>query len=475
MPDNLDAYRWYLRAKYLLSRADASNAMLALEAADKAIELDPGYVPAYVLYAQANGHLVSWGVSAPEEKLLEIERTLDEARKLDPDYSDVYIGLALLRSYRNDWAGAEEAIQEAVELNPQSYTALGTWAYWLHSALGRSAEAAELMSSYLEGEPLDLGANSVYALSLAAIGQLDRAGEELERTMALDPNYSVSRYFAGNFYAYYLGEYAEALPWFNRAYELDPTNVQIAVDMVRLFLDFGDPLAAEHWLKVASDGPSESYFEDFAAHFLALYERDEALALSIARRLGVSIQRVGEGYHYIGDFAWLRSLHTADPGLASQVYARLYPELLASIPVVNPWNHAAAISLADFYLRSGDDERAEALLGQSIKIIDAATGRYFTPAYVAAYVLKGDVDGALQKLRASVDSGRRWEWWLLEREPIYAPLWDHPEFKLILNEIKLFMAEQLEQIRTMERSGEIKSVPELLAGQAAALQGLKRL
>ena len=112
---------------------------------------------------------------------------------------------------------------------------------------------------------------------------------------------------------------------------------------------------------------------------------------------------------------------------------------------------------------------------RSLGVIEQATGRYFAPAYVATYVLKADIDSALKKLRASVDSGRRWEWWLLERDPIYAPLWDEPEFKAILEEIRIYMADQLEQVAAMERNGDLKPVAELIGDAARALQRSERL
>ncbi len=43
---NLDAYEWYLKSRYLLEHTSEENLRKAIESADKAIELDPGYAGA---------------------------------------------------------------------------------------------------------------------------------------------------------------------------------------------------------------------------------------------------------------------------------------------------------------------------------------------------------------------------------------------------------------------------------------------
>ena len=142
---------------------------------------------------------------------------------------------------------------------------------------------------------------------------------------------------------------------------------------------------------------------------------------------------------------------------------RLAPELLQEEPRVDAWNHGAAISLADWMRRSGDAVTANSLLEKSLSVISQTTDRYYPPARTTAYLLQGDTHRALAALREAVEGGWRFGWWLLEREPIYEPLWALPEFQSLMAEVKADMAEQLARVREMERNGELEPIPELAA------------
>ena len=97
-------------------------------------------------------------------------------------------------------------------------------------------------------------------------------------------------------------------------------------------------------------------------------------------------------------------------------------------------------------------------LRESLSVIRETTGRY-PPASATGHWLQGQTDCALGALREAIDTGWRSGWWLLEREPIYAPLWDRPEFQAMMAEIKADMAVQLAQLREMERNGELAAIP----------------
>ena len=151
--------------------------------------------------------------------------------------------------------------------------------------------------------------------------------------------------------------------------------------------------------------------------------------------------------------------------MAFRVYTALTPELLADRPTVDPWTHAVAIGLAALYLQTGDDALANDLLEKSLAVVESADVHYNHPHKTAIYALKGDVSRALEELRISIDANWRWEWWMLETDPIYQSLWDEPDFDAMMNEIRADMAVQLKHVQEMRRNGELEALPEAVLAE----------
>jgi TolB-like protein/Flp pilus assembly protein TadD len=459
--DNLEAYTWFLRGWDLLSRDDITNLKKARAALKKAIELDPEYVPAYVGYAAASMNLLSWGLGPADDLLDDAERRLREAQVIDPGSSMVHVGLGDVRTRRRDWVGAEQEFKKALDLDPDNYRAQSAWAFPLHEVLGRPREAVQLYEQLRWREPLHLNLAGNYAMALAQAGRVEEAEKELQRIIEIDPTYSGSHYFLGLLNAYFRNQLALAIRSNIRAFELDSQSVAIPEEAVLLLLDLGDVASAERWVELAERNSGGGDLGNYARFSLALYRGDEVSAEAISRELAETAQRIYSGYHYSWNLAWLRQLHAADPQLAMEAYRRLAPELLQEEPKVGAWNHGAAISLADWMRRAGDAVTANSLLEKSLSVISQTTDRYYPPARATAYLLQGDTQRALAALREAVAGGWRSGWWLLEREPIYEPLWALPEFQSLMAEVRADMAAHLAQVREMERTGELEPIPEL--------------
>ena len=76
--------------------------------------------------------------------------------------------------------------------------------------------------------------------------------------------------------------------------------------------------------------------------------------------------------------------------------------------------------------------------------------------------MRGEKQKALSALRQAIDEGWRGFWWyFLKYDPILESLHDEPEFQAMVAEIEADMAQQLANLREMERNGELEPIPEV--------------
>src|SRR5271165_6958682 len=151
---NPEAYEALLHARYFLHMEDEESGRKALDYANKAIQLDPNYAPAYAL--RGNIELSSGGMAWMDlpEAAEKARRDTEKAIALDPNLADGYRGLSMIQSwFDSNCREAETPLKRALELAPMDPDNL------LQSGLlamcqGRPQEAVELWKQELALDPL---------------------------------------------------------------------------------------------------------------------------------------------------------------------------------------------------------------------------------------------------------------------------------------------------------------------------------
>ncbi len=284
---NPETYEAFLHARYFEHMQDEESAKKALHYANKAIQSDPDYAPAYALRAAIeleSGGMVWMDYSQAIEKT---RHDTEKAIALDPNLADGYRVLSMIQSWvESNCRAAETSQKRASDLAPGDPDNLGRSAL-LAMCQGRSEEAVELWNQELLLDPLRPDEYLWLAQSLRDLGRYEEAHAALAKALDLNPNQISMIHEVGGEVYLAQGRPQEALA----EMEKEPAG---------LFHDLGQALAD---------------------HALGRHqESDTALARLLSQHSNDAAYQIAQVYAYRGEvdraFEWLNRAHLQhDPGL----------------------------------------------------------------------------------------------------------------------------------------------------------------
>jgi adenylate cyclase len=226
-PDNLEAYDLVLRGRSLYARGTRTALSQARPLFEKAIELDPSYVPAYVGLGMVELDAIAQGwTSNPADAIQRAEalaaksisideasagahalmgrvhirrgnydRALDELKRavaLNSSDADSYEGLGATLLFIGDFDGAIKAIELSSEFQP---TLSVTTYFNLGTALllsGRTADAVRTLEQSVERYSNFLYVRAMLAAAYAAAGRKEAAAKQAEMVRQQFPYFTSS-------------------------------------------------------------------------------------------------------------------------------------------------------------------------------------------------------------------------------------------------------------------------------------------
>ena len=188
--ESLDAYEYFLKARFHFNKWNPVDARKAIEFYEKAVELDPKHTDSYVGLSDAYSFFAVTELM-PKEQAWQKSRTyMDKAYRLNPENAGVHYQLANYSFfYEADFQGALNHGLKSVELK-QSYP-----------------EAQQFMSM-------------LYLIS----GNPEKAKRHLEMAHSIDP-LSQETLFYRAYYHYRTENYTEAIVLFDENLEKNPHNI----------------------------------------------------------------------------------------------------------------------------------------------------------------------------------------------------------------------------------------------------------
>ncbi len=138
-----------------------------------------------------------WGYLPPKEAFPEAKRAAQMALNIDPDLAEAHGALGYVEfQYEWKFKEAESEFKEAIRLNPNSVTARLRFFEYLFD-FQRAQEAQEQLEQARELDPLSIQIVYYYAAVSWFERDFDRAINQLQKTISMDPNNGLTYQLAG--------------------------------------------------------------------------------------------------------------------------------------------------------------------------------------------------------------------------------------------------------------------------------------
>jgi tetratricopeptide (TPR) repeat protein len=195
----------------------------------RAIELDPGYGPAYAGLATAHATLYEW-FGANDADLAGAERASQRALELGPDLAEAHVARGCALSLQRRYEDASREFEESIRLNPNLFDPYYCYAR-TRFARGDVAGSAVLFRKAADVRQEDFQSAFLLAQSLKMLGQDDEAAtwrregiRRAEHVLALNP-LDGRAMSLGALYLLEEGQAGRAIEWSARALELYPNDM----------------------------------------------------------------------------------------------------------------------------------------------------------------------------------------------------------------------------------------------------------
>lgn len=457
--ENLEAYEAYLLGRQKWEARTADSTAEAVGLFQKAVTLDPNYAQAYAGLADAYRHQVPYG-GLPEAEMFPLaERAVRKALELDDQLGEAYAALGGLLGQQNDIVAARTALTRAIELNP-NYSAAYNWLSAGYMNSGDYEKALEIARQGLEVDPRSLILRSNIAVNSAFVGRAEDMQAGYQRILEMAPESPIGYNGMAYYDVFVRGRIDEAVRSLNKAVERDKNEPYDYVLLAALYLDLNDQRSADFWVSQALEIRADNVDVQIVQMLAALYNGDRVAARSFAE------QAVGQSTSSV--FATPVMFELLRQDIDDGPQPRLIPILRVVAPElfkgdgaqVNAASAILAVGLAASQRQLGKDEQAQTLLANATQVLESASEKsdLAGPDLAIAYALAGDNARALIALRDAVDRGWRAGWWYyFDYCDLLEPLRDDPAFGVLRAEVAADMARQLESVRKLEASGEIRS------------------
>jgi TolB-like protein/Flp pilus assembly protein TadD len=242
--EEIQAYEYYLRGRQFVNQLSKRRMTAAMQMFDRAIEIDPTYVPAYAGLTTATAMMhMYW--DADESLAVRAEWASAKAIELDPNSADAHASRGLSELLAKRFDAAEQAFERAIALNPRSFDAHYYYARCCASR-GNTEKAVALFEKAAAVRPEDYQSLILASQFYYGLGRMDdarstaeRGVERARRALELDPG-DMRALTLGPGPLRRLGRVAEAREWSERSLTLEPDEPAVLYNVACFYTAIGE-------------------------------------------------------------------------------------------------------------------------------------------------------------------------------------------------------------------------------------------
>jgi len=497
---NTEALEVFIQGTSVMESSIQTRRQESIDYLKRAINLDPGFVVAYVHLGRA--YLSEASVSVRdkewwEEAFSNAEAAATMALQLDADSAEAHTLLGQIQldketrwEFEGDLDLAKRSIERALELNPNYAEAYVQRGELLLAELDRKADlgrtAKQLAFSWfrkaIELDPQNHLYRDRLGFLLNDLGAFDESRKHFEEAVRINPEFAQGiRHLAIQLFSVF-GEYDRAIALFRRAVAIDPTRFEPHELQYHCYWTLGDEPEAFRWHKAGMGsgiGWNAGGASDKAKYRVAHYQMygDHERYLE-QLRVAVNLSSNWSNYRRL---LLNEDMRDGRLRMALQRYRDLFPYLFEELVTfdrsrlavngagtTDPRNQACvAMELAEIHIRLGQKERGHYLLDLAWEFFERHSERtnwhwFYHYGYgirdAVRFALRGEKEKALAAIREAVDEGFRDR---LELESsVFDSLRDEPEFRAAMEIVEGDWARQLANVRRMEANGELAPIPD---------------
>jgi serine/threonine protein kinase/tetratricopeptide (TPR) repeat protein len=240
---SIEAYDFYLRGRQAFNLMREKSIQFARRMFARAIDIDPGFAPAYAGAADCSSFLFMWW-DPSRANLEEAQSASRKALELAPGMAEAHASRGLALTLREQHEEAEQEYLTAIRLDPKSFDAHYFYARASFQQ-GRFAEAITGFERAAALRPEDYQTPSLLALSLQAVGR-ESESKEMRRKAVQIIRHHLELYpddaralYMGATDLVYLGERELALAWAEQAEALDPHDPAVLYNLACAYSQLG--------------------------------------------------------------------------------------------------------------------------------------------------------------------------------------------------------------------------------------------